>query len=89
MQRRNWKSDSELSFLQNDFVQQTYLASAIVWNLEVENYEKEFQFQTSIRFNNQHTCGSSPTNSFKQRKEDEYLKQKLRYKPPTLTCSIS
>ena len=89
MQRRKWKSDSELSFLQNDFVKQTYLASAIVCYLEVENDKKEFQFQTSIRFNNQHTCGSSPTNSFKQRKEDEYLKQKLRYKPPTLTFSIS
>ena len=89
MQRRNWKSDSELSYLQNDFMQQTYLASAIVLNLEEENYKKEFQFQTSILFNNQHTGGNSPTNSFKQRKEDEYLKQKLRYKPPTLTCSIS
>ena len=89
MQRRNWKSDSELSFLQNDFVQQTYLASGIVWNLEVENYEKEFQFQTLIRFNNQHTCGNSPTNSFKQRNENEYLKQKLRYKPLTLIFSIS
>ena len=88
MQRRNWKSDSELSFLQNDVVQQTYLASAIVWNLDVENYKKEFQFRTSIRFNNQHTFGNSPTNSFKQRKEDEYLKQKVRYKPPTSIFSI-
>ena len=83
MQRRKWKSDSELSFLQNDFVKQAYLASAIVCYLEVENDKKEFQFQTSIRFNNQHTCGSSPANSF-----NEYLKQELRYKPPTLTCSI-
>ena len=89
MQRRNCKSDSELSFLQNDFVQQTYLASAIVWNLEVENYKTEFQFQTSIRFNNQHTCGNSPTNSFKKRKEDECFKQKLRYEPPTSIFSIS
>ena len=89
MQRRNWKSDSELSFLQNYFVQQTYLASAIVWNLEVENYKTEFQFQISIRFNNQHTCGNSPTNSFKQRKEDECVKQKLKYKPPTSIFSIS
>ena len=41
--------------------------------LEVENEKKEFQFQTSIRFNNQHTGANSPTNSFKQRKEDEHL----------------
>ena len=31
-----------------------YLVASAILNLEMENYEKEFQFQTKISFNNQH-----------------------------------
>ena len=31
-----------------------YLVASAILNLEMENYEKEFRFQTKISFNNQH-----------------------------------
>ena len=31
-----------------------YLVASAILNLEMENYKKEFQFQTKISFNNQH-----------------------------------
>ena len=31
-----------------------YLVASAIFNLEMENYKKEFQFQTKISFNNQH-----------------------------------
>lgn len=31
-----------------------YLVASAIFNLEMEIYKKEFQFQTKISFNNQH-----------------------------------
>ena len=40
-----------------------YVVASAILNLQMENYKKEFQFQTWISFNNQHTCGNGPKNS--------------------------
>ena len=33
---------------------EAYLVASAIFNLEMENYKKEFQFQTKISFNKQH-----------------------------------
>ena len=43
-----------------------YVVASAILNLQMENYKKEFQFQT---FNNQHTCGNGPK-IVEQRKQD-------------------
>ena len=37
-----------------------YVVASTILNLQMENYKKEFQFQTWISFNKQHTCGNGP-----------------------------
>ena len=43
-------SDSELSFLQNDFVQQTYLASAIVLESRIGKLHIKKSFSLRLQF---------------------------------------
>ena len=43
-------SDSELSFLQNDFVQQTYLTSAIVLESRIGNLYIKKSFSLRLQF---------------------------------------
>ena len=61
-----------------------YLVASAILNLEMENYKREFQFQTKISFNNQHNyaCSNSPKNSLNKEKKIN-IKKILKYKQLT------